>query len=142
MGDYVTLHGYLPDEERDAVLARSGLHVCASDAEGWGQVVIEAAAYGLPTVGRDVPGLRDSIVDGETGWLVEAESGERLPEVLAERIRHAVTVLGDDDERERLVAGCRQWASGFTWERMHTEAVAATVGALEGRDLLASSTRA
>lgn len=141
-GGYVTLHGYLPDEERDAVLARSGLHVCASDAEGWGQVVIEAAAHGLPTVGRDVPGLRDSIVDGETGWLVEGESGERLPEVLAERIRHAVTVLEDATERERLVAGCRRWASGFTWERMHAEAVTATMAALERRDLPASSTRA
>ena len=44
--------------------------MCASDAEGWGQVVVEAASYGMPTLARDVPGLRDSIRDGETGWLV------------------------------------------------------------------------
>ena len=52
---------------------------------------------------------------GDSGLLVEVDG---LPEVLAERIRHAVTVLGDDDERERLVAGCRRWASGkstTTW---------------------------
>ena len=52
------------------VLGGCGFHVCASDVEGWGQVVIDAAAHGIPTIGRDVPGLRDSIVEGSTGWLV------------------------------------------------------------------------
>ena len=140
--DHVTLHGYLSDEDRDAVLARSGLHVCASDAEGWGQVVIEAAGHGLPTVGRDVPGLRDSIVPGETGWLVESDPGDRLPGVLAEQIRAAVRVLSDPDEQARRVAACRQWAAGFTWERMHREAVDATVAARAAKDLPVGSTGA
>ncbi len=46
-----------PTDEKSRVLdARRRLHVCASDAEGWGQVVLEAAAHGLPTLARDVPG--------------------------------------------------------------------------------------
>ena len=46
------------EDDKARVLAGARLHVCASDAEGWGQVVIEAAAHGVPTLARDVPGLR------------------------------------------------------------------------------------
>ena len=38
--------------------------------EGWGIVVAEAAIRGTPAVGFDVPGLRDSVVNGQTGLLV------------------------------------------------------------------------
>ena len=59
------IHGFLDEDDKHAVLGAAAVHVCASDAEGWGQVVIEAAAYGLPTLARDVPGLRASVHDGE-----------------------------------------------------------------------------
>lgn len=51
--------------------------------EGFGTVVIEAAAMGLPTVGTRITGLIDAIVDGETGILVEA----RDPIALADALR-------------------------------------------------------
>lgn len=38
--------------------------------EGFGTVVIEAAAMGLPTVGTSIYGLTDAVVDGKTGVLV------------------------------------------------------------------------
>lgn len=37
--------------------------------EGFGTIVIDAAAMGVPTIGSHIPGLVDSIVDGETGML-------------------------------------------------------------------------
>ena len=39
------------------------MHVFTSHREGWGLVVSEAAAMGTPSVGYDVPGVRDSIAD-------------------------------------------------------------------------------
>ena len=39
--------------------------------EGVPRVVLEASAMGLPTVGFDVPGVREAIRDGETGYLVK-----------------------------------------------------------------------
>ncbi|UMG92151.1 porin PorA family protein [Nocardioides sp. TF02-7] len=54
--DRVTFHGFVDEERKAQLLARASVHVCASDAEGWGQAVVEAAAYGVPTVARDVPG--------------------------------------------------------------------------------------
>ena len=45
-----------------------------NDVEGFGIVAIEAAAAGLQVVAADVPGIRDAVVDGETGFLVESSS--------------------------------------------------------------------
>ncbi len=81
----MTFHGYVEQTRLREILRRAAVHVCASDIEGWGQAVIEAAGYGIPTVARDVPGLRDSIRDGETGLLVPEPTGEHALEVVAAR---------------------------------------------------------
>ena len=45
--------------------------------EGWGLVVVEAGVHGTPTVAfRTAGGPADSIVDGETGLLVDDVEGE------------------------------------------------------------------
>jgi len=72
----VTVHGFLPTPEKDALLRTAWLHLSASQGEGWGLSVLEAAALGVPSVAYDVDGLRDAIRDGETGWLVA--EGETL----------------------------------------------------------------
>jgi glycosyltransferase involved in cell wall biosynthesis len=66
----VTVHGYLPAAERDALLSTAWLHVCASQGEGWSLSALEAAAWGVPTLAYDVEGLRDAVRHRETGWLV------------------------------------------------------------------------
>lgn len=123
LDDRVTVHGFLPEEEKHTVLTRAWLHVCGSDAEGWGQVVVEAAAYAVPTVARDVPGLRDSICDGDTGWLV---SGDHVDEAaivadLEGGLRHALDVLDDPDEAGRIRRACRAWAARFDWAGMRRQ---------------------
>src|SRR5690606_40093111 len=42
----VTLHGYLPEEEKARLVASAWVHVYASQGEGWGLCVVEAAALG------------------------------------------------------------------------------------------------
>lgn len=59
--------GYVKNIE--AYLAISNLLLLPSYREGFGTVVIEAAAMGLPTVGSRIPGLSDAIEDGVTGML-------------------------------------------------------------------------
>jgi glycosyltransferase involved in cell wall biosynthesis len=116
----VTLHGFLPEDHKARLLSEARLHLCASDAEGWGQVVVEAASYGLPTLARDVPGLRDSIRDGETGWLVADphRHDEPLVDALLSGMRRALDVLDDDARRAHVAQACRTWASRFTWANM------------------------
>jgi glycosyltransferase involved in cell wall biosynthesis len=59
----VTFHGRVPEKRKFELMREAHVHVFASHREGWGLVVTEAAAMGTPSVGYDVPGVRDSIGD-------------------------------------------------------------------------------
>jgi glycosyltransferase involved in cell wall biosynthesis len=135
LGDSVRLHGFLPEEEKAAVLGAARLHVCASDAEGWGQVVLEAASHGVPTLGRDVPGVRDSVRDGRTGWLLPMPSGsdpEVLVRALTSGLDGALEAMSDPDIGAQFAESCREWAAKYGWDRMRAEAVEVVVDAARG----------
>ena len=110
LADVVRLHDYLPEAEKQATVARSVLHLSTSLGEGWGLCVLEAAQLGVPTVAYDVDGLRDSVRDGETGWLVR--SGERIEDV----VERALAELADPRRRAEIGAACRAWAAEFDWD--------------------------
>jgi glycosyltransferase involved in cell wall biosynthesis len=131
---HVTFHGYVSEREKADVLSRSRLHVCASDVEGWGQVVVEAAAYGVPTVARDVPGLRDSVRHQHTGWLLP-EPVTDLAAVQARLlvgIENALQELEDPERRNEISTACRGWAAQFDWESMRAGAVALVAHTMKG----------
>ncbi|MEV5408045.1 glycosyltransferase family 4 protein [Thermopolyspora sp. NPDC052614] len=111
VADRVRLHGFLAEADKNAVLGAARLNVTASEFEGWGLTVIEAAALGVPTVAYDVAGLRDSVRHGETGWLVR--DGERLADVVARALKE----LDDPVRRAEIQQACRAWAGEFTWGR-------------------------
>ncbi|HEV2373190.1 MAG TPA: glycosyltransferase family 4 protein [Streptosporangiaceae bacterium] len=110
LGDSLRLHGYLPEEAKLALVSGAMLHLNTSCGEGWGLCVLEAAALGLPTVAFDVPGLRDAVRDGETGWLVK--DGERIEDVT----QRALKELSDPVRRAAVATACRDWAASFPWE--------------------------
>lgn len=117
LGDAVTFHGYVSPEHKADLLRAADLHICSSDVEGWGQVVVEAAGHGVPTLARDVPGLRESIRDGLTGWLVDP-----APDLSA-GLQLALDDLDKVGRREALARACRAWAAGFSWDVMHRQVV-------------------
>ena len=123
---HVTFHGYVAEEEKAALLGRARVHVCASDVEGWGQAVLEAASYGVPTVARDVPGLRDSVRHEETGWLLPEPTSDltAVQARLLVGIENALDELGDPERRTEMSAACHRWAAQFQWESMRAGAVA------------------
>ncbi len=45
-------------------------NVYPSPKEGWGISNIEAAACGTPSLASDAPGLRESVVNGRSGYLI------------------------------------------------------------------------
>jgi glycosyltransferase involved in cell wall biosynthesis len=132
---HVTVHGYLEDDAKRSQLESNRVHVSASDVEGWGQVVIEAAALGIPTVARDVPGMRDSVHHDVTGWLLDEPARDEPPLAtrLAQGIDAALVQLEDDGRRREIAIACEQWAAGFSWPVMHEGAVSLTQVALEQR---------
>ena len=102
----VRLHGFVEESEKHALLAQTHLLLVPGTREGWGIVAIEAAAHGVPAVAYDVPGLRDAVVDGETGVLVTA-----TPEALAEA---AVSLLRDPQRWEYMSHQARLRAAGLS----------------------------
>ncbi len=111
LGDAVRMHGYLPEEDKAALVAGSLLHLNTSQGEGWGLCVLEAAALGVPTVAYDVDGLRDAVRDGQTGWLVA--DGDRIENVAEQAIKE----LSVPERRADVQAACRRWAACFGWDR-------------------------
>ena len=128
IADRVEFLGFVPEKEKKRLLRKAWVHVFTSPKEGWGISNLEAAACGTPTVASDSPGLRDSVQDGRTGFLVP--HGDTA--ALAERIRR---VIQDPDLRARLGAGARSFALEHGWDRSadrtlsHLEEVLATAGA-------------
>jgi glycosyltransferase involved in cell wall biosynthesis len=86
-------------------LDEASLLVLPSRSEGMGRVVIEAFLRGRPVIGSAVGGIRDLVVEGQNGLLVEP-----APEAIAEAL---VRLLGDRAELERLAAGAR--TAGEAW---------------------------
>lgn len=60
LGDRVTFHGFLPQQQLADFYRRAHLNVLSSRHESQGVVILEAAAAGLPTVGTRV-GLLDTL---------------------------------------------------------------------------------
>jgi glycosyltransferase involved in cell wall biosynthesis len=105
----VRLLGSIGEEEKRERLRRAWIHVLTSSREGWGISNLEAAACGTPSVASDAPGLRDSVVHGETGLLVPHGDVPALAEALGSLIR-------DRAQRERLGRAARTFSERFSWD--------------------------
>lgn len=105
--DIVTFHGHVTDAERDAVLDRSWVLLAPSVKEGWGIAIMEAAARGVPAIAyRSAGGVCESIVDGDTGWLVDDLDG---------LIKRTEDLLVDGRQRDRMGQVAAARAEGFHW---------------------------
>jgi len=106
--DLVTFHGAVPDAERDALLDRSWLLLTPSVKEGWGIVIMEAAARGVPCIAyASAGGVTEAIVDTETGWLVDG---------ITEMTKRTHEMLADHELRAAMGAAAARHASCFSWD--------------------------
>ena len=107
----IRMIGYSTEPER--YLAITDIFCLPSYREGFGNVVIEAAAMGVPTVGTDIVGLRDAIVAGQTGILVPPKESDALADALG-------TLLGNEAMRARMGEAARERAvSEFSADRVN-----------------------
>jgi glycosyltransferase involved in cell wall biosynthesis len=108
LGPRVEMYGHVDDETRTKMYGRAWILLTASSSEGWGLTVIEAALCRTPSAALAVGGLRESIVDGETGVL--AQTAEEL-------IRRVRELIENRDQLEALGGAAQKRALTFTWER-------------------------
>jgi len=97
------------EDEKLRLLRRAWAVVFPSPKEGWGITNVEAAACGTPALASDSPGLRESVQDGVTGYLVP--HGD-VP-ALADRM---LALAADPSLVERLGRAARHFAEGLSWD--------------------------
>lgn len=102
--------GFVPEEEKRRLLRRAWAVVFPSPKEGWGITNVEAAACGTPALASDSPGLRESVVQGETGYLVPHGDAAALAARMLE-------LAGDTARVTALGRRGRAFAEGLSWER-------------------------
>ncbi len=114
LSGHVRLLGHVGGEEKLDLLRKTRVLVYTSPKEGWGLSVIEANAMGVPVIASNAPGLRESVRDGETGFLVPHGDVAALADRLS-------ALLSDDELWGRMGQAGIRWASRFDWDRMTDE---------------------
>jgi glycosyltransferase involved in cell wall biosynthesis len=116
--------GFLPRPELEPLYARAAVAVFPSRIEGFGVACAEAMAHGRAVVASAVGGLRDLVLDGETGLLVPVGDVKAMRAAIDQ-------LLADEDLRRRLGLAARHHIAELcSWERVTDETLAAYEAAL------------
>lgn len=131
--DCVRFLGSVSDEERDAWLARAELLAMPSRlpgggqaGEGFGIAYLEAGAHGKPVVAGNVGGALDSVIDGETGLLVDPTDPLAVGEAIAR-------LLQDGELARALGSAGAERARSLAWPAIVSRVEAVLLEALESR---------
>jgi phosphatidylinositol alpha-1,6-mannosyltransferase len=114
-GADIRLTGVISKDELRALYHRAHLLMHTATAnpsavEGFGLVVLEAAACGLPTLATRVDAIPEVVRDNETGFLVDDRDIQAIAGKIAEVMQNRAAV-------QHMQAGCRAYSATFTWER-------------------------
>ena len=103
-GPGVIFTGRVSEEEKHRLLCSAWLLLHPALIEGWGIVITEAAIRGTPAIGFDVPGLRDSVVNGQSGLLVKnaGQFASAWASLALDRQRSEAMGVAARDRAERL----------------------------------------
>ena len=112
--DKVIFTGFVDGKTKVEWLHRAWVTVYPSIKEGWGLTNIEANACGTPAIASDVPGLRESVLPGKTGFLFRYGDEQDL----ADKI---IRIITDNELRVRFSREGILWASNFSWDKVVSE---------------------
>ncbi len=107
-GADVAILGTIEDDQMAALYRASDALAFPSTREGFGLVVLEALASGIPAVVTDLPVLREHLEDGRDCIMVPAGDSGPLSNAL-------VSAVHDTELRAQLLEGGRRTVGQFTW---------------------------
>jgi hypothetical protein len=90
----------------DEYYSKASLLLLTSINEGFGMVINEAAAFGVPTVANKIPGLEDLITDGVNGFLVDQDD---IPSMA----RAVESILVNTELRNKLSLNSKSMVARF-----------------------------
>jgi glycosyltransferase involved in cell wall biosynthesis len=110
VADRVKFLGFISEDEKVHLLRRAWASTLASPKEGWGISNLEAAACATPVIAANSPGIRESVIDGETGFLVPQDDAPAMTAAMRGIVESPALV-------SQLGAAGRRYAEAFTWDR-------------------------
>jgi glycosyltransferase involved in cell wall biosynthesis len=105
---------FVPHQELARVYHTGSVFVLPSLQDGFGMVVYEAAACGLPVIISENVGA--TVRDGEDGFIVPIRSAEAIAEKLT-------YLYARESDRQQMGRSARDYVSQFTWERYQDELI-------------------
>ncbi|MDQ4127548.1 MAG: glycosyltransferase, partial [Actinomycetota bacterium] len=115
----VTFAGSRPQKELYLYYGAADVSVTVPHYEPFGMTPLEAMACATPVIGSRVGGIKTSVADGKSGYLVPPKSAEALAGRLLRLLSH-------EDLRDRMGrAARRRVEEHYTWERVAALAAAA-----------------
>lgn len=84
------------------VILKSHINVLPSYREGIPRSILEAMAMGRPIITTDVPGCRETVIDGYNGFLVPVKSSEELAIAMERFITNPILILKMGKESRKL----------------------------------------
>jgi glycosyltransferase involved in cell wall biosynthesis len=105
----VIFYGHVSNELKFQLLSKAHLVLAPGVREGWGLVVTESNAMGTPVIAYNVPGLRDSVKDRETGVLLKDNSPESLAHA-------ALSLLKDRALLRKYSENALAFSRQFNWD--------------------------
>ncbi len=97
ISEYVTFLGKTDQNEIKNQLGLSHIYLQYSIQEGFCNSTLEAQSVGLLCIVSDAEGLRENVVHGETGWVVQ----KRQPRKLAQKIIDVINLSSEEKEAIR-----------------------------------------
>src|SRR3990172_7580634 len=104
----IIILGTVPEESIFELYQAGDVFVFPSIKEGWGLVVLEAMASGLPVIASGIEPMTDYLKDGENALLVS-------PMDYATLARQIIRVLDKSDLRDRLIINGIKTAKAYSW---------------------------
>ena len=117
LAERVKFLGFITEDEKIHLLRRAWASTLASPKEGWGISNLEAAACGTPVIAANSPGIRESVIDGETGFLVPPDDVSAMTAAMRGIVESPALVSS-------LGAAGRRYAESFTWDRAANDTLA------------------
>jgi phosphatidylinositol alpha-1,6-mannosyltransferase len=86
VADRVVFTGHVPEERKPDYYRLADVYVMPSTGEGFGFVIVEALACGIPVVASTVDGTREAVRDGKLGLLVDPQDPVALENAILQAL--------------------------------------------------------
>ncbi len=113
-GSAISILGRVSGKKRESLMRESSMILVTSVKEGWGLIVTEANSQGTVAIAYDSDGLRDSVINGKTGVLVQPGDTKAMGNEINQLFKDAKTA-------ENFRINAFEYSKRFTFEKSYDD---------------------